>query len=425
MNWFESVNGITLTEIEQQILAGQSGQAAALALRVVLRTAEILGAHRLVKIESAHIDGCLYHGDSGVYFLEKLVGLGGQVAVHTTLNVGSVDLGNPSILLADIHAQTMGRRLMSAHTSLGCLPTWTCAPYQVNHRPEAGQQVAWGESNAVVFANSVLGARTNRYGDFLDICMAICARAPYVGLHLKKNRRAKIVIDTCAISSELKNTESFYPVLGAWLGREVGDTVAAIDGLPPTINEDSLKALGAGAAATGSVGLFHIVGVTPEAPDLDSACQQSEPEQTIKLTAEMICNARDRLDTADGSSLDCIALGSPHFSERECRELCSLLAQRCVKKTIYVCTNRTVYDALNQDKLIELLQSLGVVFVIDTCVVVTPILKGQDGVMMTNSAKFAHYGKGNTGFDTIFGSLAECVESAVAGRVQRSNRLWQ
>src|SRR5262245_23873064 len=137
-------------------------------MRVVAAAARMVGAQRLVGIESAHVDGCLYHGDSGVAFAEKLVAEGGRVAVPTTLNVGALDLLHAGVARLGAHEAAMARRLMDAHVSLGCRPSWTCAPYQAGHRPRAGAHVAWGESNAVAFVNSVLGARTERYGDFPD-----------------------------------------------------------------------------------------------------------------------------------------------------------------------------------------------------------------------------------------------------------------
>jgi predicted aconitase len=234
-------------------------------MRVVVEMGELLGAPRLIEITSAHIDGCLYHGDGGVEFAQRLVEDGARVAVPTTLNVGALDLLNPSRVNADPHSYQMARRQMAAYETMGCAPTWTCAPYQAGHRPGLGEHVAWGESNAVAFANSVLGARTNRYGDFMDICCAVVARAPYVGLHTDEGRLATVVVDTSAVSDALKDADVFFPVLGSWLGRVLRGRTAVIDGLPPSTSEDRLKALGAAAATTGAVGLFHVAGITPEA----------------------------------------------------------------------------------------------------------------------------------------------------------------
>ncbi len=395
-----------------------------MAMRILADMAGLMGADRLVTIASAHVDGCLYHGDSGTEFAERLVRDGGKVRVPTTLNVGALDLLHPQLVQGDAHRREMAGRQMAAYTALGCLPSWTCAPYQAGHRPALGQHVAWGESNAIAFANSVLGARTERYGDFLDVCCALTARAPYVGLHRDENRRATVVVDTGAISDALKNTDVFYPVLGNWFGAEVGGDIAVIDGLPPDTNEDRLKALGAAAASSGAVGLFHIAGVTPEAPTVAAACQDQPAERTIRLTPEMLRAARDRLSTTGADRIDAVALGSPHFSLAEFAQLEALARGKRFAVPFYVCTGRGVLEALETEGRTEALAAAGVEIVVDTCVVVTPILPARGGVLMTNSGKFAHYTPANTGYEVIYGSLADCVASAETGRVERDESLW-
>jgi predicted aconitase len=399
--------------------------AAGMAHRIVADAARLMGAPGLVPIVSAHIDGCLYHGDSGVEFAEALVAGGGQVAVPTTLNVGALDLLHPGRVRFPDHQAAMARRLMAAYERLGCRPSWTCAPYQAGHRPRPGEHVAWGESNAVAFVNSVLGARTNRLGDFLDIACAIAGVAPDCGLHRDENRRARIVVDAGGLSPRLRASESFYPVLGAWLGSHAGNAVAAVTGLPRDIPEDALKALGAAAASTGAVALFHIVGVTPEAPTLEAATGGSAPEVRIDLTPDMLRIARDRLSTATGTDqLDAIALGSPHFSLAEFARLRALLAGRRLAVPFYACTGRGVIEILDGRGWRRELEGCGVTLVADTCVVVAPILDAGPGVLMTNSGKFAFYGEANTGHGTLFGSLEDCVASGLAGRVVRDEALW-
>lgn len=416
-----------LTDEEQGWIAGAGGPALAMAMRIVADTARMLGADRLIPIASAHVDGCLYHGDSGTAFAERLVKDGGAVRVPTTLNVGALDLMHPDRVRLEPGRREMARRLMAAYQALGCRPTWTCAPYQAGHRPAIGQDVAWGESNAVVFCNSVLGARTNRYGDFLDICAALTARAPRAGLHLPENRRARTLIDARALSPALLAESAFYPVLGAWLGATVGNAVAVIDGLPATVGEDQLKALGA-AAATGAVELFHVVGVTPEAPSVEAALGGVPPETTIRLTADMLHAARDRLSTgqaAPGGQVDAVAVGSPHFSLEEFARLRALLAGRRCRVPFYACTGRHVIAALERAGQLAELTAAGVTMVVDTCIVVTPILPPTRGVLMTNSAKFAHYAPANIGYDVVYGSLADCIETAVSGQLRRDESLWR
>jgi predicted aconitase len=417
---------LTLTEEERAIAAGAKGPAVAMAARILGETARILGGERLVRVTSSHVDGCLYHGDSGVHFAERLVADGGRVAVPTTLNVGALDLLHPGRVRFEDATAAMARRMMAAYEALGCTPSWTCAPYQAGHRPGLGEHVAWGESNAVVFANSVLGARTNRLGDFLDICAALCGRAPDVGLHRDEARHARLLVDAGQLSAELKRLDAFYPVLGAWLGAAAGSEVAVIDGLPRDIPEDRLKALGAAAASSGAVGLFHIVGVTPEASTVAAATGGRMPERTIVLTPEMVRQARDRLSTAAAGTrrIDAVAVGSPHFSREEFAELTRLIAGRKLRVPFYACTGRGVLAALEASGGLEPLRAAGIEIVVDTCVVVAPILPAAGGVLMTNSGKFAHYATPNTGFATVYGSLEDCVASALAGEIARDERLW-
>lgn len=403
-----------------------SSPAVDMARRIVADAARLMGAPGLVPVVSAHIDGCLYHGDSGVLFAEALVQGGGRVVVPTTLNVGALDQLHPGRVRFAAHEAAMARRLMDAYEALGCRPSWTCAPYQAGHRPRPGQHVAWGESNAVAFVNSVLGARTNRLGDFLDIACAIAGVAPDCGLHRDENRRATLVVDAAGLSGRLRASESFYPVLGAWLGAHAGSAIAAITGLPTDIPEDALKALGAASASTGAVALFHIVGVTPEAPTLAAATGGQAPAATIVLTPDMLHDARDRLSTAAGDgALDAVALGSPHFSLAEFARLRDLLAGRRLAVPFYACTGRGVIEVLEGRGWRRELADCGVTLIADTCVVVAPIIQAGTGVLMTNSGKFAFYGEANTGHPTVFGSLEDCVASGVAGRVVRDEALWR
>ena len=389
-----------------------------MAMRIVAETARLMGADRLIAIESAHIDGALYHGDSGTLFAEKLVAGGAKVSVRATLNVGAIDLTGCSRNRLPPHEHEMATRMMTAYRALGCEPTWTCAPYQAGHRPRAGSQVAWGESNAVAFCNSVLGARTNRYGDFLDIACAIAGRAPYYGLHKTENRCATVVFDVSQLDREWLSSDIAWPVLGNLYGRVIGNAIGVISGLPFRPWEDSLKAFGATAASTGAVGLFHVAGATPEAPDEATALHHREAEQRMVVTGAMIRDAQSRLSTAERvDRIDAVAIGSPHLSLEEFDRLRRLLRGRTLAVPIYACTGRHALRLLERDGHRQELERSGVTIVADTCVVVTPILPEKAGaVLMTNSGKFSHYAPSNTGYAVIYGSMADCVESAVAGK---------
>ena len=416
---------VELTDTEAAIIAGQNGSDGdRRAMEIVVETARMVGANRLVDIRSSHIDGCLYHGDSGVLFVEALVAGAAAVRVPTTTNVGALNLLKPEQCRLSPEARQMAFRLMVAHERLGCRPSWTCAPYQAGQRPGLGDQVAWGESNAVAFVNSVLGARTNRYGDFLDIACAISGKAPETGLHLEHNRRAGVVFDISGLSPGLRRRPEFYPALGALIGRMCGDEVPAVVGAPADLSEDVLKAFCAAAASTGSVALLHVVGVTPEAPTMEAVVGRGADIRTAQVTAEQIARARDSFSLSADGPIDSVALGSPHFSLEECRALARLAGGRRFRVPVFVCLGRHVLEALEISGEAVELSRLGVEFVADTCVVVTPILPKTPGVMMTNSGKFAHYAQGNTGHVPVFGSLEDCVESAILGHVVRQEAVW-
>ncbi|RTM03597.1 MAG: DUF521 domain-containing protein [Hyphomicrobiales bacterium] len=407
---------LSLSPEEQAIAAGQDG--AAMAMRIVAESARLLGAPRLIPVASAHIDGALYHGDSGTLFAERLAEGGAKVAVRSTLNVGALDLMGCSRIRLEEPQRGMARRMMEAYRKLGCEQSWTCAPYQAGHRPALGSDVAWGESNAVVFCNSVLGARTNRYGDFLDIACAITGRAPDYGLHQPDNRRARLVFDVSDLSPSFLASEIAWPVMGSLYGREVGNTIGVVRGVAGHPGEDALKAFGAAAASSGAVGLFHIAGVTPEAPDVETILAGPEPEAVIRVTPQMAAKARAGLSTtAAGKAVDAVAIGSPHLSPAEFDSLERLIAGRRLAVPIYACTGRHALALLEQEGRRKRLEASGVIIVADTCVVVTPIMPDiGNGVLMTNSGKFAHYAPGNTGYAVLYASLADCVESAVLGK---------
>ena len=418
---------LLLTDEEKGMLNGDQGKATQMAMRILTAMAGVYGASRLLEIESAHIDGCLYHGYSGLEFARRLLEGGARVKVPTTLNVGAVDLLHPQYFQGTAEAGRHAREMMLAYQEMGCSPVFTCAPYQAIQRPPLGAQIAWAESNAIVFANSVLGARTNRYGDFIDICAAITARAPAVGYHLTENRRGQILYRLEGIKDRLLEEDVLFPVLGYLIGESSGTSVPVIEGLHSQTTEDQLKALGAAAASSGAVAMFHAIGITPEARTFEEAFQDQEPQKIIPITLSDIRGTLAKLSTAADGAIDVVALGSPHFSVDEFAQLMPLVKAYPPnpKVEFIVCTSRLVLAELQQRGWLEVLRDAGVQIVVDTCVVVTPIVHVQKGVLMTNSGKFAHYSPGNIGLQVIFGSLEECVRSGAQGSVWRDKDLWK
>jgi predicted aconitase len=416
---------LELTPDDRAMLGGGEGEARRLAMRLLVAIGETQGAPCLIDITGAHIDGCLFHGQAGLDFAERLAASGDQVRVPTTLNVSSLDLLHPDRYRGDPETAALARRLMDAHVAMGCEPTWTCAPYQLPRRPAAGEDVAWGESNAIVFVNSVLGARSDRYGDFTDICAALTGRVPYAGLHVPANRRASVVIRVRDVPAALLEADVLYPVLGQVVGEIAGTEVAVIDGLPP-VTEDRMKALGAAAASSGGVALCHVAGSTPEAPTVEAALPEDRPVRRVDVTMDRLRLVRDALTTARGDRLDAVSLGTPHYSVAELEQLAGLLpAGTRLAVPAYVSTSRAVLAEAEAQGLLGAIEAAGVRLVTDTCTYVTPILDPAARTVMTDSGKWAWYAPANLGVDVVFGSLAECVRSAVAGRVVRDERLWR
>jgi len=409
---------VDLSADDRAMLAGRDGEAAALAMRLVVEMANVWGADRLIDVTSAHVDSCLYHGRAGLDFAERLVAGGARVRVPTTLNVSSLDLLHPTLVRLDRATTASARRLMEVYVAMGGRPTWTCAPYQLPERPSFGEHVAWAESNAIVFANSVLGARTNRYGDFIDICGAITGRVPEAGLHTDEGRRARVVVRLEDVPERLLRDDVVGACLGHLLGGIAGSDVAAIVGLPADASEDLLKALGAGAASSGAVAMFHAVGVTPEAPTLEAATGGVPPEREVVITGADLRAARDELTTTGTGAVSAVSVGTPHLSADELARLERLVAGHPPTVPLYANLARDLAPAAVG------LRHAGVAVVSDTCTYITPILHGIDGPVMTNSAKWAWYAPANLGFDVVFGSLEECVRSAELGRVWRDPDLW-
>ncbi|MEO6212222.1 MAG: aconitase X [Vicinamibacterales bacterium] len=413
---------INLTPADASILHGDDGAAAAFAMKILVAFAEAVGAPDLLDITRAHIDGCLYHGQVSLDFVERLVSTGGRVRVPTSLNVGAVDLIHPELVQLSSRDRAPAVRLMHAHEELGCQPSFTCAPYQTAFRPSFGEQIAWGESNAIVFANSVIGARTNRYGDFIDLCCAMTARAPAWGLHLDEHRLGQILFRLTGFPLSQPPTDALYVAVGLLIGTRSGERVPVIEGLPAPRSEDPLKALGAAAASSGSVGLFHAIGITPEAPTLADAFGGRAPQEVVEISPADINRTLQHLSTVpDGSPITAVCLGTPHFSRVEWNRLVPLL--RSIRPSrglpVYVNTGRATLRELEDDGILAELAAFQVIPVVDTCTYLTPILRQLDGVVMTNSGKWAYYAPGNIGVQVAFGEMEDCVRSAAAGRVVR------
>jgi hypothetical protein len=417
---------LRLSPKDEAFLAGEHGPAARMAMSILVRMAGVYDAREMLDITRAHIDATIYIGEAGLEFAEKLASLGARVSVPSTVNVSGLDEHHfREWSVPEDWAQKAHRQMM-AYQKMGTIPIWTCAPYQTEHAPRFGEQIAWGESNAIAFANSVLGARTERYPDYLDICAAITARVPAVGLHLEENRRGELVLDLAAVPAEIATRDDFYPVLGHFMGKTADERVPVVVNLEARPSEDQLKALGAAAASSGSVALFHVVGVTPEAPTLERALRGRAPLERVGVGMNELRRARSELTTATGGALDLVVLGSPHFSFAEFQKLAPLLEGRVRHRnvTFLVTTSRIMRELAERAGLLRPLEAFGGRITVDTCILATPMLPKSVRRLMTSSGKYALYSPGLLGVEVAYGSLEECVLSAVEGRVTRAPSPW-
>jgi predicted aconitase len=411
---------IKLTAIDRELHDGAHGDAARLAMNVLLRYGNALGADSFVSVTSAHIDSCLYHGQSNTDFARLFVDLGGQVRVPTTLNVAGVDVTHPEWHQGDAGIIDAQRELTELYIRLGCKPTLTCAPYHRAIRPRSGEHIAWAESNAIVFANSVLGAKTDRYGDFADLCIALTGRAPNVGLHRDENRRPTLTIDApepeeCGLARDV-----YFACLGYAVGERSIGRVPLINNVPADASEDELKSFGAAAASSGDLALFHMTGITPEAP---SGADKTDSIERIGITAADLDRHLEMLCPLEvGDPVAAVCLGTPHFSIDEFRALSKLVdgTGPAAGVELFVSTSRETAAVIESRAEFLPVREFGFRLVVDTCTYLAPVVSATPGAVVTNSAKWAHYGPGNLGLRTGLMSMERCIRSAELGTVASS-----
>jgi len=409
-----------LDAIDKALLGGEFGPAAQRAMRLLQRYGEAFRAPRFIDIASAHIDGCLYHGPSGLDFARSFLEPGARVRVPTTLNVMAVDLVHPGRHDPSVKLDAPQRELLAAYVELGCLPTLTCAPYQRLPRPAFGEHVAWAESNATVFVNSCLGARSDRYGDFTDLAAALTGRVPLAGLHRDENRRARLLLrvpspEACELERDL-----YFACLGYALGTAAGERVGVIAGAPADASEDELKALGAAAASSGAVALFHLLGATPEAPNLEAVTDPAAPPREVVLDAAgMKAVAAGLCRAGEGEKVAALCAGTPHFSLAEFRRLADCVGGRRAAPgvDVLVSTSRAIAAEVEAAPWAAPLWAFGVRLVVDTCTYLVPPALSGEGWVVTPSGKWAHYAPGNIGRRAALMSLERCVRCAERGQV--------
>ncbi|WP_409968058.1 aconitase X catalytic domain-containing protein [Bengtsoniella intestinalis] len=418
-----------LTTYEQEILDGKHGEMRQKSLQVLCALAEHEGVEEFVEVTLCHSDNAVYMGEAAADFIEFLGNSGAKMAVPTTTNACSIDMQKWYEQGFEPQIMNAIRRMEAAHVKLGAIPTWTCAPYQSCVQPVFGQQIVSAESNVICYYNSVIGARTNRYAGPLELLGGIAGRVPYSGLHVKENRYAEGLVK---LSDEFKpewfEDDSLWNLISYAYGSIVGNRVWAIEGMPTKFRSENLRDFSATAASSGGIALYHMIGVTPEAQTKEMAFNGKKPLYEEIITLDSIRKAEETLNNRDVSDdLDVILLGCPHLSYDDCRRIVQLFDGRKVsdKLEFNITVGRDIANRLMDAGVYEDLSRLGIKVYKEGCALEFRTKARGVRSMMSNSGKFGTYSFGLTGIQPVFGSLTECVESAVAGRVVKEVKPWR
>lgn len=407
-----------LTQREQEMLAGRDGKAVQLAMEILTRVGDACGAKRLIPVKSAHIVLAMYKSifDAGVEVCEKFADMGAKFVIPTTLDPCGMDTADPEGFKTPKDYMEKQNRVVKAYQKMGAIPVWTCTPYLGGYIPRLGEHVGWTESSAVAYINSVLGARSNRETAVIDICIGLTGRTMEYGLHLDENRRGQVLIRLDLGGRELRGEE--YPILGYYLGSILGSRIGVVDGMVGKPTSEQLKSMMAGAAASGSVALMHIVGITPEAPTLEAAFAGNAVQETVTVTEETVAATWAKMSTKKESEIDFVAVGCPHYTINEIAKVVELMQGRKVKEGVqfWIYTTKSAQMLAQRMGYEQALAEAGVKLTMETCMLISPVETWGFKTIMTDSAKCAYYAPMQCKTDVIFGNIESCVEAAVTGR---------
>mgnify|MGYP003237330708 CR=1 FL=1 len=398
------------------MLSGKDGPAVALAMRILTKVGGACGAERLIPVTSAHIVLAMYKSifDAGVEVCERFAELGGKFVIPTTLDPCGMDTESPEKFKTPKTYQEKQRRVMAAYQKMGAIPVWTCTPYLTGSAPRLGEHIGWTESSAVAYVNSVLGARTNRETAVIDICIGLTGRTMDYGLHKTENRRGQVLIQLDLNGRELHPFE--YPVLGYYLGKALGSRIGVVDGIKGSPSTEELKNMMAGAAASGSVALLHIVGVTPEALTVETAFQGRKPEDTIVVTEDILLKTRQDMSTGKKNEVDFVALGCPHYTIREIEAVTRILKGRKIKPGVQCWIYTTKSTAMLAERMgyRQKLEESGVILTLETCMLISPVETWGFHTIMTDSAKCAYYAPMQCKTQVLYAPVEDCINAIAA-----------
>lgn len=415
-----SASDLELTGTDIAYLNGEQGPAVKLAMETLCTMAAVQGAKKLTDVTRAHIDGCIYAGPSNLVFAQKMESMGARTCVPTTMNAISVDHENWRTQGVPEEFGLPASQLADTYVRMGAQPSFTCAPYYAKDAPTKGEDIGWSESNAVVYANSVLGARSVKHPDFLDFFIAITGRAPLSGVYLPENRMAQVIIN---VELPKHYDDSMWPMLGWLSGKMAPDCIPLLTGLENTAPAaDDLRAVCAAFGTTSAAPMLHVAGVTPEG---DTPAMQDA--KRLSLSSVDFKSAWQEFNTAP-SKVDLIALGSPHFSLEETRRFASLMTgrRRHTDTSVIITLGRETKAAAQDEGLVSQLEEVGVSVISDLCwcSITEPIFPPEARTLMTNSGKYAHYAAGLSGRQVRFGSLRDCANVAEIGFAETRMPDW-
>ena len=415
-----NIGALNLSSEDQSILNGEQGIAQKIAMETICKMARLQNAKELIGITKGHIDGCILAHDANLMFAEKMYQLGASISIPTTINAISVTRNDWESQGIDPDFGNKASRLADAYVKMGAHPTYTCAPYLLEDIPKEHEVIGWSESNAVIYANSVLGAKTQKHPDYFDLFVAMTGRAPKAGVYLDKERMPKYEIN---IDLPSQFDDSIWPMIGWLIGKFSPNKIPLVTGLEKTsLTADDLKALCAAFGTTSAAPMLYIDGHTPG--DELSNIQQMDK---FKITREHLATLWKDFNTAD-TKVDLVAIGSPHASLSECRNFVKFFDGKSCSpnvKTI-ITVGRDVLSEVKEEGILEELKAAGIQVISDICwcSITEPIFPYNTSVIMTNSGKYAHYAHGLTGRKTRFGSLEDCAKTAQSGLANSDLPYW-
>lgn len=401
-----------MTGEEEAILSGERGEAVAKLMKLLVTLGELYEADRMLKVSSVHVSGVSYKniGMPGLSLLEDLASQGAkaQAWVRATLNPSGMDLEKWRLMSVSENFAEKQLQVYEAFKRMGISEGLTCTPYEDGNRPSLGENVAWAESSAIAYANSILGARTNRESGITALASAITGRTPNYGFHLEENRKPTLLVK---VEAQLENALDFGG-LGYLVGLNHGNAVPYFRGVKAGGLEE-FKALGSAMACSGAVALYHVEGLTPEAGKFKEELKGLEK---VKVSRETLKRVFERFPK-EGKGFDCVFLGCPHCSLEKLKRIAEMVEGKQVKGRLWLCTSRRVYSEALRLGLVNVLEEAGALVLRDTCLVVAPLKEMEVETVLTDSFKAAHYLAGS--LEASLANTNECVEAALEGELNR------